>query len=62
MSLVCVIYRNSNKSKEMPHIYTPCIFMSISLWLLSASVVQLGTTIMVFISANKDIILYGNFL
>jgi len=51
------------KSESENTTYVLTVFLpSISSWLLSASVVQLGTVTTVFVSANKDTILNGNFL
>lgn len=40
----------------------PVFLLSVSLWLLSAPVVQLGTVIVVFVVVSKDTALCGNFL
>lgn len=40
----------------------PVFLLSVSLWLLSALVVQLGTVIVVFVVVSKDTALCGNFL
>lgn len=55
------IYRNSSKSKKILHVYTPCISSEHFFVVAVSCAAQLRTAITVFASANKDIVLYGNF-